>query len=603
MMRAAEPRRSAMRALAIAIALACAVAPLAGCAEPLADPIPAAHPDDETPRRGGTLRLASFGDIRNLDPAVSPEALSIFFAQLAFAGLVDFDMRGEVVPDLARRVDEEDAGKLYRFALHENVRFHDGSELTADDVKRSIERALHPSTPSPWASFYEAILGFDAYTSGKSEELEGVRVEGRYVVSIRLARPDATFLRVLALAALRPVCPSGGRRYDDAWHPCGAGPFKLPPGGWEHGRSLTVVRHDGYFRADTIHLDAVVFTYGMNPVTQRFKFESGELDILRDLTQPDLQRFQRDPRWAPLGRAEPEKTIAGVSMNVEVPPFDNVEVRRAVAKAINREHLRLLKPGAITPATQLLPPAVPGHDPSFAGQEHDLAAALEHMRRGGYPFDPQTGEGGYPHALPYYVYPQGYDLSASQVLQQALAKIGLRLDIRVVSYPTYLALTHRRKRVPLSPQGWSQDFPDPSDFFEPLFSSKAINDEDSNNTSFYANPAFDALLEEAHGELDPARRKSLYDRAHRMLIDDAPWAFTHFIRFFEVRQAYVRGYEIHPVWSQHVKHAWIDREAARLARGRPWSRGFFSSIAHAFGGSATSTPHATRGTSLRAVDR
>ena len=83
----------------------------------------------------------------------------------------------------------------------------------------------------------------------KAEHLDGVTVEGRYVVTFQLDKPDATFLLVLAMQPLRPVCKSAGTRYDDTWQPCGAGPFKLLPGGWDRGREITVVRHDGLLPA------------------------------------------------------------------------------------------------------------------------------------------------------------------------------------------------------------------------------------------------------------------------------------------------------------------------------------------------------------------
>ena len=129
------------------------------------------------------------------------------------------------------------------------MRFQDGDELTADDVRRSIERALDPATPNPNASLFDTIDGFADFTGKKAAHLRGVVVEGRYVVSIRLRETDARFLSVFARETLRPVCKSAGDRYSDAWEPCVVrGPLKLAPGGWDKGRSLSLVRHDAYFR-------------------------------------------------------------------------------------------------------------------------------------------------------------------------------------------------------------------------------------------------------------------------------------------------------------------------------------------------------------------
>jgi peptide/nickel transport system substrate-binding protein len=348
------------------------------------------------------------------------------------------------------------------------------------------------------------------------------------------------------------VCRSAGYRYSDSWAPCGAGPFELKPGGWDRGRSLTLVRFDGYRAPDPPYLDAVTWTYGVNPVTQRFKFEQGELDIFRDFVTPDLIRFQNDPRWTPYGAYDPERQISAVALNTEMAPFDNVEVRRAVAAAIDRDDVAKIKPGALRPLTQAIPPGVPGYNPEVTGQTHNEQAALEHMRRAGYPK-------GYGPTIPYLVYNQGTAEYSAQVIQQQLSKIGLKTDIRVVSYPTFLALTHRRRKVPLAPVEWTLDYPDALDFLEPLFGSKEINEEDSSNTAFYRNPRFDDLTARARAELEPKRRQALYDEANRLVCDEAPWAFTYTYRWYSAWQPYVRNYKVHAVWTNYVRDVWLDR--------------------------------------------
>src|SRR5437899_1951835 len=105
-------------------------------------------------------------------------------------------------------------GKTYRFYIRHGVVLHDGQELTADDIKRTAERAFHPETPSPGAAFFVRLEGLAAYQSRKADHLSGVVVEGPYVVSFHLTEPDATFLQVLALPFLRPVCKNAGDHYD-----------------------------------------------------------------------------------------------------------------------------------------------------------------------------------------------------------------------------------------------------------------------------------------------------------------------------------------------------------------------------------------------------
>src|SRR5262249_17882534 len=122
---------------------------VAGCSTEIPAPIPAATEGSPPPRRGGVVTVASFGDIRAIDPANISDGPVPQILEALFAGLVDYDHDGKIVPDLAERWTVEDGGRTFRFFLRKGVRFHDGDEVTAEDVRRSVERALHPSAPNP----------------------------------------------------------------------------------------------------------------------------------------------------------------------------------------------------------------------------------------------------------------------------------------------------------------------------------------------------------------------------------------------------------------------------------------------------------------------
>jgi ABC-type transport system substrate-binding protein len=527
---------------------------------------------DAPPRRGGELHLASFADIRNgLDPVVSPDGLSAGPMHLIFAGLVDYDAEERIVPDLAERWEVADAGRTYRFFLRRGVTMQDGAELTADDVKRSAERALHPTTPDANASTFDDLVGFAAYAAGKADHLEGVVAEDRYVVAFHLAKPDATFPYLMTLPTLRPTCRTAGDRYSDTWLPCGAGPFLLRPGDWKRGVTLRLVRHDAYFRAGLPYLDAVEWSYNMTQLAQRVRFERGELDIVRDLTFADASRFVADPRWSSLGVVEADVRVYGEAMNTRVRPFDDVEIRRAVAAAIDRTQYVLMQPMTTTAMDQALPGVVAGVDASFPHQRYDLAAALEHMRKAGYPYDPATGEGGWPEPIEYLAYDPGLPALTSQILQQDLARIGLRLHIKLVSFAAFLAIQQREGGATMSQGNWTLDYPDPSNVFDTLFASSAIDPSGSLNTAFYSNPALDALLARARVEIDPAARMEMYRQADAIVCDDAPWAFTFGYHAFDLRQPYVRGFVPNAMRPLDATRVWIARPApgARAPEGAP----------------------------------
>ncbi len=544
---------------ASAIAIAGASAGL-GCRKA---PAPIGTRSAGPPQRGGTLHLANTVDLRTLDPAVAFDTESQPYLELMYAGLVDYDDKGAIVGDLAERWEMSPDGRTYRFFLRRGVKMQDGSDFLAADVKRSVERTLHPKTSCPASSFFERIEGYAALQAGTSEQLPGVVVEAPHVVAFHLTHADATFLAVLALDFLRPVCKTAGARYDDTFgaHACGAGPFQLDD--WQPGRFLRVKRFDGYWNAAATHLDAVELRMNVPRLTQRFQFERGEQDLLNEFERPDRVRFAEDPRWAPYGVQRIDGAVYGEFMNVEMRPFDDARVRRAVAAAINRPNIQRYLEGGSLVTGHLFPPQIPGYDPTYAGQVYDLAKARTLMAQAGYAYDPATGAGGYPETIAYYAGDGEGSLRWAQLLQYDLAQIGVRIEIKVTSFSQYLAETGRRRTARMGWAGWNLDFPDPSDFLDPIFASKSIQQEESQNHAFYRNPALDELLERAHDELDPKARIAMYQQAERIVVDDAPWAFEMYPMRYELVQPYVRDYRAHPIWLLYVRDAWID------AKGRP----------------------------------
>jgi ABC-type transport system substrate-binding protein len=127
-----------------------------------------------------------------------------------------------------------------------------------------------------------------------------------------------------------------------------------------------------------------------------------------------------------------------------------------------------------------------------------------------------------------------------------------------MSLATFLTATGRRDGPPFSKGAFLADFPDPADFFDATFHSRSISEENSNNTSFYASPELDALLDAARGEPDTGKRDAMYRRAERILYDDAPWIWDYHQWMTEVTQPYVRAYEPHPVWIRDYTRVWLD---------------------------------------------
>ena len=526
--------------------------------------------NDEAPQRGGVLHVATLVNVRTLDPALAYDEAWRSMSELVFARLVTWDTMGNIVPDLAREVTAAKDGSSYTFDLRAGLHFHDGTPLGARDVKRSIERLLHPKTPSPGASMYTGILGAQAFHDGQAEAISGLRVLGDLRLAIDLDGPDATFLAKLTMAFAAPVCASAGPSADSRSTalPCGAGPFRVAA--WEPDHALSLVRNEAYHQPGRPYLDGVEWQVSVPSTSQRYKLERGEIDYTHDLTASEAAIYRVTPSWAGRHRWTTTAGTNGVFLNTEVPPFDNRALRRAVAFALDPSVLEKLRPDIVA-ADRIVPPSI--HVPGASAlaevrtpmRRFDLTAARAEMERAGYPFDAATGKGGYPSPIDFIAVPDTWDQQTGEIWQQQLARIGIRLRLHLVTYATFQAETTRRRGAVMGKTGWNADFPDPSNFFEPILTTASIQDEGSENAAFFSNAELDGVLARAHGEADPERRKADYERAETIVRDEAPWIPTFGNRRFELWQPCLHGYAEHPVIPARFNDVWLDRRPAPLA--------------------------------------
>jgi ABC-type transport system substrate-binding protein len=192
--------------------------------------VPAAFADSGTPSKGGDIIVTYKDDIATLDPAVGYDWQNWSMINAMFSRLVDYKPgTTELGPALADSYDVSPDGKTYTFKIHPGVKFSNGREVTAADVKYSIERAVNPKTQGPGAGFFHSIVGADAMTAGKSQTMDGIVVVDDHTVRFNLVQPDATFLNVLALnfASVVPKEAVDAAKGDFGKHPVGSGAFLL----------------------------------------------------------------------------------------------------------------------------------------------------------------------------------------------------------------------------------------------------------------------------------------------------------------------------------------------------------------------------------------
>lgn len=515
------------------------------------------------PTRGGTLRVHHEDDMRSLDPAIGYDEISAMGIKLVFETLLDYDYDLALVPRLARSLPEVSAdGRTFTFRLRPDVRFHHGRRLVAEDVRYAIERVLDPRTGSPGAALFRVLEGAEEFGARRTEHVRGIEVLDDTTVAFRLREPDQTFLNVLAMGFSAPVPREivEDPAQDFAHRPVGTGAFRFEE--WEPALRASFVRNDAFFRPGEPYLDRIVLDLDLARGPAFLRFRAGELDHMHRFTPSDNRFLHRAAAWRDFVTDTPNLDVWGVGMNCELPPFDDVHVRRAVAFAIDGATWRRARGNRLVLVGQPIPPGMPGHIPDLPGAHRfDLERAREEMRLAGHAVERVGGRWvarGLEEPIEVWVGSGETGQAYGELIQNDLARIGLDVRIRQVAFPVYLAETGRRQTVRMFLTGWNADFPDPANFFDSLFHSRSIAETGSQNRAFYSNPVLDALLDRARIETDRERRLAMYAEASRIVVEDAPWAFVFSNVVTDASQPYLRGYRPHRVWRPFYRDAWLD---------------------------------------------
>ncbi|WP_119301007.1 ABC transporter substrate-binding protein [Dongia deserti] len=482
---------------------------------------PVSTPAFAEAKQGGEMIVTFKDDLATLDPAIGYDWTNWSIIKSIFDGLMDYKPgTTELVPDLAESYDVSPDGLTYTFKLRQGVKFHNGREMTAADVKYSLERTCNPATQSPGAGYYAALKGFDEFQGGSAKELSGVQVVDDHTVKIELSRPDSTLLHLMALnfAFIVPKEAIEESGADFGRSPVGTGAFKLT--NWTVGQSITLERNADYFKAGIPKLDKITFQIGQDPVVNLLRLQKGEIDIPGNGIPPaKFTEVMNDPTWKEQVIVADQLHTGYVTMNVNIPPFDKVAVRQAVNMAINKDRIVQVINNRAVPANQPLPPAMPGYDKSFKGYAYDVAGAKAKLKEAGL-------EGGFETDL--YVSNTDPQPRIAQAIQQDLAAIGIKANIKSLDQTNVIAAGGRKDGTPMLWSGgmaWIADFPDPSNFYTAILGCGGAVDGGW-NWAWYCNEELDKRAEEANAMTDPAKeeeRAVAWGKIFTDLMEDAPW--------------------------------------------------------------------------------
>ncbi|TNC48453.1 ABC transporter substrate-binding protein [Rubellimicrobium rubrum] len=493
---------------------------------------------DPNAKPGGAITITYKDDVATLDPAIGYDWQNWSMIKSLFDGLMDYvpgttDLR----PGLAESYEISEDGLTYTFKLRPGVKFHNGREMTAEDVAYSLSRVTNPATQSPGAGFFGMIEGFDAMMDGSATELSGVTAVDPQTVQIKLSRPDATFLHVMALnfASVVPREAVEEAGEDFGRQPVGTGAYRLAE--WTLGQRLVFEKNPDYWREGVPYLDQITFEVGQEPVVALLRLQNGEIDVPGDGIPPaKFQEVMNDP-------AQAERVVQGgqlhtgyITMNVTQPPFDNVQVRQAVNMAINKDRITQIINGRAVPANQPLPPTMPGYTEGYEGYAYDPEGAKELLAQAGLADGIETE---------LYVMNTDPNPRIAQAIQQDLAAVGITASIQSLAQANVIEAGGAGTAPMIWSGGmaWIADFPDPANFYYPILGCAGAV-EGGWNWSKYCNEELDAKATEADSMSDPAmadQRLALWSDIYTKVMEDAVWAPVFNEERYTMRSARMGG--------------------------------------------------------------
>ena len=504
---------------------------------------------DDAGSTGGRLRLAG-GDPVTLDPALAGDAGSAEYIVEIFSGLTTITPPPElsIELDLAESVTVSADGTVYTFTLRDDIFFHQGRRVTAEDVRWSLERAASPDIASPVAVAYLGdIVGTRERFFGLAETIEGIEVIDERTIRFTIDEPKPYFLAKLSYPTAFVVDRQQVEANPRGWtrRPNGTGPYRLQE--WRLGQRI-VLQANPRYHGGTPAIGEVLYELAGGSTLTRF--ENGELDVAF-ISVNDIDRA-RDPSSSigPLYQPFPQFTISYLAFNTNVPPFDDVNVRRALGFSIDRALVAdVTFNNMLSPATGILMPELPGYTPDDKSLPFDPDEARRLLAASKY---------GSAEALPEIVITEiggGAEgrIDTQAFIEQWKQELGIDVRIQQTDPATFFA-DQDAGRLQMFNAGWIMDYPDPESVLDLKFHSGS-----SLNDVRYDNPDVDALLEQARVEQDPGERLALYQRAERLIIDDAAWLPLYFSQAHVVVNADVEGWFEPPMVLPRLRFLDIDR--------------------------------------------
>jgi len=456
------------------------------------------------PASASEIRVGYTQDALTLDPANPGTRDTETIIRNMYDGLLTRDAAMRVVPEIAdswRQVDPV----TYEFHLRDGVRFHDGTLLTAEDVKFTMERVLGGKIGGQ-TNPRKDLLG----------PLTRVDIVDSHTVRFVLSKPwpllpaMLPFQEIVSEAFVKKVGDDGMVSQED-----GTGPFRLKE--WSRGDRIVMERVPDYYGgspavppAGPARVDRVIYKIIPDNASRVAALLAGDIDIINGLPVTSIAQVRDNPGTAVMA-VNGTRTFF-LAINTARPPFTDVRVRRALNHAVDRKLIvaRLLN-GLATPLNGVLSPDAFGFDAALPEYAYDPARAKSLLAEAG------------AADLHLTIDVDGASKDVAEAIASMMTRSGITAQVRVWETAVIVPIWRdagKRKDHDLFFTSWGNASLDPSDIMMP-----AVHGGGRGNSAGYANPAVDALLDQAETETDQAKRQAIYLRVQQMVHDDAPWVF------------------------------------------------------------------------------
>ncbi|MGI5891851.1 MAG: ABC transporter substrate-binding protein [Bacillota bacterium] len=389
-------------------------------------------PVENTPLHNGILHLSLSTQIQTVDPAYAQSDGELLLSDLVYSCLVDIH-DGEITPELADAWQVSSDGLIYTFYLRKGVLFHNGKEMTADDVKFSFERILRLATPTSY--IFTNVKGADEVLQDESKTLSGIEVVDPYTLKITLIKPQENFLTYLAMPAAsvldRNELVQHGANFalastdEEAYPlPSGTGPFSL--GEYLEGKSVALGMFEEYFM-DSSHIERIELLQNIPPKDGMVKMEAGTIDVVQNALSGDASEGINIAGFIQIQK--PVRLIRYLVINPNKAPFNNQELRRAVFSAISgNDIVNQVRNGfGICPAEGLCSYWY-NLSPDAPARGYDTQTSINKLAEAGYP-----NGSGLP-SLTLLCGPNVEDIKIAKKVASDLSKIGCKLTVKSLSY-------------------------------------------------------------------------------------------------------------------------------------------------------------------------